>query len=283
MKPTWLFIGGLHRSGTSILNRLVHSHPDVSGFANTGAPEDEGQHLQTVYPTARAFGGPGRFCFDPGAHMTEASTETPNVDGWKLMHQWATHLDLSRKALIEKSPPNLIRTRYLQAMFPDAKFVIIVRHPIAVAMATSKWCSDPLERLIEHWCVGHELFLSDAQMLRHVLVLRYEDFVSDPQRHLDCIYGFIGLGSVELNETVSNSNGRYFEAWERLGDMAHIERLEKRYEALLSRFGYRLKSPQIVDARRRPPPAPQFKRKFPDLMQIPRHLLANMLPPLRSS
>jgi hypothetical protein len=44
-----VFIGGLHRSGTSIVHRCLSDHPDVSGFQSTGVWEDEGQHLQSVY------------------------------------------------------------------------------------------------------------------------------------------------------------------------------------------------------------------------------------------
>jgi len=43
-----VFVAGLHRSGTSLVHRCLAAHPDVSGFADTGVPEDEGQHLQTV-------------------------------------------------------------------------------------------------------------------------------------------------------------------------------------------------------------------------------------------
>ena len=68
-----LFVGGLHRSGTSLVHRCLTRHPEVSGFSGTGVPEDEGQHLQTVYPPAYAHGGPGRFGFDPDAHLTESS------------------------------------------------------------------------------------------------------------------------------------------------------------------------------------------------------------------
>ena len=70
---TLVFVGGLHRSGTSLLHRCLAEHPDASGFRGTGVPEDEGQHLQSVYRPARAHGGPGRFGFDPGAHLTEES------------------------------------------------------------------------------------------------------------------------------------------------------------------------------------------------------------------
>ncbi|MEI2612689.1 MAG: hypothetical protein V9G20_28950 [Candidatus Promineifilaceae bacterium] len=55
----FIFIGGLHRSGTSILFKTLRDHPQISGFYNTQVPEDEGQHLQTVIPPAKAFGGPG--------------------------------------------------------------------------------------------------------------------------------------------------------------------------------------------------------------------------------
>jgi len=52
-----VFVGGLHRSGTTPLTRCLAAHSQISGFEGTGVEEDEGQHLQTVYPPARAHGG----------------------------------------------------------------------------------------------------------------------------------------------------------------------------------------------------------------------------------
>jgi hypothetical protein len=68
-----VFLAGLHRSGTTLLARLLAAHPEISGFSGTGVPADEGQHLQTVYPAAKVYGGPGRFGFAPESHLTEDS------------------------------------------------------------------------------------------------------------------------------------------------------------------------------------------------------------------
>ena len=54
----------------------------------------------------------------------------------KLFDEWSQNWDLSKQFLVEKSPPNIIRTRFLQAMYPNASFVTILRDPIAVSFAT---------------------------------------------------------------------------------------------------------------------------------------------------
>ena len=84
----FVFVGGLHRSGTTLLARCLAEHPEVSGFSGTRAPEDEGQHLQNVYQPGRAHGGPGRFGFDPEAHLTETSALVSDASRARLLEQW---------------------------------------------------------------------------------------------------------------------------------------------------------------------------------------------------
>jgi len=60
-------------AGTTPLARVLGDHPAVSAFSGTGAREDEGQHLQDVYPKAKVYGGAGRFAFSGAAHLTEGS------------------------------------------------------------------------------------------------------------------------------------------------------------------------------------------------------------------
>lgn len=60
----FIFLAGHHRSGTSLLHEIIREHPAISGFRNTGVPEDEGQHLQSVFKPANSFGGPGKYIFN---------------------------------------------------------------------------------------------------------------------------------------------------------------------------------------------------------------------------
>ena len=46
----------------------------------------------------------------------------------------------------------MLMTRFLQATFPgQARFVLVVRHPVAVACATQKWSATRPHELLRHW------------------------------------------------------------------------------------------------------------------------------------
>jgi hypothetical protein len=189
----FVFVGGLHRSGTSPLARWLASHPNVSALSTTGAPEDEGQHLQGVYPPAMKFGGPGRFGFARAAHLTEDSPMVTSRARGELLNAWMPFWNASKPVLLEKSPPNLIRTRFLQALFPKSRAVMIVRHPMVVAFATQKWSGTSIESLLAHWAVCHRRLLDDAPHVERLALLRYEDLVAAPGPILAEIWRFLGL------------------------------------------------------------------------------------------
>ena len=212
----FVFLGGLHRSGTSLLHELVREHPEVSGFGGTGVPEDEGQHLQSVYPAAKVFGGAGNFGFDARSFMDENHPLVSMETAERLYGEWARYWDTTRDVLVEKSPPNLVRTRFLQALFPNSDFIVILRHPIAVSYATIKWNKTRVESLLEHSLICYERFLHDLDYLNRVYVLRYEDFVANPTAFFADLLKFIGLPPIPLAKDVrANLNERYFRMWSR--------------------------------------------------------------------
>jgi len=240
----FVFLCGLHRSGTSPLFRILREHPEISGFRNTGVPEDEGQHLQTVLPAAKTYGGPGRFGFSEEAHLTEKSALVSPKSRQILFGEWSKYWDLSKPFLMEKSPPNLIRTRFLQAIFPGSYFVVISRHPIAVSLATSKWTPSSLESLIEHWLHCHRVFELDRPFLRNVRVIRYEDLIRNTEIELKKIYSFLGLAPHSSSPLNPAGNEQYFSDWRQLSaepsGRTLFHEIVAKHEEKVRRYGYSL-------------------------------------------
>jgi hypothetical protein len=245
----FVFLAGLHRSGTTLLARLLAAHPRVSGFSDTGAPADEGQHLQGVYPSDHEYGRPGRFGFAPEMHLTETSPLANEESALKLFEEWSPHWDLSRPLLLEKSPPNLIKTRFLQALFPSSSFVVIVRHPIPVSIPTAKWRGTRrYDRMFEHWLRCHALFEADREHLERVHVLQYEQLVQDPATVLRGVFEFLELDPIPPSEPIdAGANQRYFERWRQLKRdprmRAYLDLVSLWYEHRVRRYGYSLLFP----------------------------------------
>lgn len=240
-----VFIGGLHRSGTTALGRILAEHPQVSGFRETGVEEDEGQHLQSVYKPAWDFGGPGRFALRAQAHLTEDSQPAPGDAAVGLIESWSPFWDLDRPYLVEKSPPNLIMGRYLQAAFPGSALVVIIRHPVVVALSTKKWArTTGVSRLLEHWFAAHALLRQDAARLQRLHVLRYEDLMRSPQTTLGALQSFLGLSSALEPSLIDGSRSRrYVETWQGLARGTPPQRRKRakiaaHYGPAMGTYGY---------------------------------------------
>jgi Sulfotransferase family len=257
---TFIFIGGLQRSGTTMLAKYVSEHPDISGLHGTPRPAHEGQHNQTVYPDAERHGRAGRFGFMKESRLTEESPLVTEANRRKLFEEWSPFWNLEKPYLLEKSPPNIIRMRFLQAMFPRSSCILIMRHPIPVSCATQKWSDTRPHHLLRHWLVCHGLFASDVPHLERVHVVRYEDLIADPSVTLGGVWRFLGVDPYDVERPVAaginadhllrdgvarrDVNAKYFESWERRKHTAvrraYFALTERAYEPRARRFGYSL-------------------------------------------
>ena len=247
----FVLLCGLHRSGTTLLFRMLREHPAMSGFTNNKVPtewlalEDEGQFLQSVYPPGIVYGGPGSFAFAPDAHVTETSELLTRENKAQLAMDWFPYWDLSKRYLLEKSPPNILMTRFLQSALPNASFVAIVRHPVAVSLATTKWSHRSLDQLLEHWLVAHEIYTADVPHLRQSMAVKYEALIADPAAELRRIYDFLGVAPHPTTfEATTEHNQRYFAQWREMAKNpetgAAVQEWIARFEPRVRAFGYSL-------------------------------------------
>jgi hypothetical protein len=279
-RPTtykYVFVCGLPRSGTSVLGRNIGRLEDCTDLRNTGVLEDEGQFLQDVYPIDGALGGAGAFGFDPRSHRTEASNLLTPENITKLLRSWEPYWDKTKAIRVEKTPGNLLATRFLQAAFPNSYFIVIRRHPVAVSMAVQKWkVSVPsLYSLFEHWLWCHQLFDQDKKHLKHVYELRYEDYVENPGKYHGEIAAFLGtrvpeppkedrfrtvaqwrnesglkVPEREMERTSAAYSKKYFDRWRnrltRSPFKSYYRYIAGKYEPRFAAYGYSLMKGQDV-------------------------------------
>ena len=194
------------------------------------------------------YGGAGRFGFDSRAHLTETSVLFTPANAARLRTSWHAYWDNSKTIFVEKTPGNLLKTRFLQAVFPDSYFIVIRRHPVAVSMANQRWKVSlaPLHSLFDHWLHCHALFDEDKKYLKHVYELSYEDYLRDSDNYHEEIAAFIGTRVPEngMEKASPIYNQKYLDRWHKLLDESpfrlYYRYLARKYESRFSQYGYSL-------------------------------------------
>jgi hypothetical protein len=214
------FVGGLHRSGTTLVTRIIGASADASVLAGTGVTSGDGQHIQDIYLSG--LGNTSEWSFHPQAHLTEEDARRVSDAGARLWQSWSPHWDLDAAVLVEKSPPNLTKMRYFQEIFPKSRFIVVTRHPVVQALAVRKWATRTrgrftygFPRLVEHWVHAHDVFAEDALHIENLLVLRYEHLMRDPTQELGRVAEFLGieLDAQAVGAVDAGRSNRYAELW----------------------------------------------------------------------
>jgi len=194
-----IFVVGCCNSGTTILQRSLLSHPNLSG------PQTEGQDLKDLPSCIKQFIGRQTFRlwatpqFGKAYYLTEDDYERKTAE--RIAAVYEDQIEQGTR-LVEKSPPNTLRMRFLQSIFPDAFFVIIVRNGIAVSEGIRrKRLLDPdrqhmeglrttIDDAAKQWYYANSILLNDRLHLRNSIVIKYEDLVTDTSRVLSSILNF---------------------------------------------------------------------------------------------
>jgi hypothetical protein len=95
--------------------------------------------------------------------------------------------------LLEKSPPNALRSRWLQEYFRPSRFIAIFRHPYAVCEGIRRRDGHSIEDAARHWTRTYQQLLDDVNHLRYCLCITYEELCAEPWAHLHLMEQFLGL------------------------------------------------------------------------------------------
>lgn len=241
---SWVFVVGCYNSGTELLMKVLGTHPSISSLPT------EGQFLTDQLPKDYELGLPRMWALREELFRLREDDSGP--DPVRLKREWLMRLDRTRPVFVEKSPPNAARTRWLQAHFPKARFICMVRDGYAVAEGIRRKAEPthlrngwPIELCARQWNRSNEILLEDAAALREAIWVRYEDLTSDPQQEFQRILDFIGVDVERLphdrswsvherNEGIRNMNAHNLASLS-LDDVRIIAR---EAHAMLSHFGY---------------------------------------------
>lgn len=193
----WCFVLGVNNSGTTLLHELLGRHREIRTLPGLDLVAAEGQWHTDALPLAGDHDVPRLFAAEvEHFRRTEDDDGAPAV---RALHDWAfqyvRHSEggWPGRVLLEKSPPNVVRSRWLQAHFPRARFVAMARHPCAVAEGIRRREGHDLRAAARHWAEANRLLLDDLPHLERWTGVRYEDLCDAPVATVQRLVEFLGL------------------------------------------------------------------------------------------
>lgn len=208
-----VFILGAQRSGTTLLERLLSSHSQIKG-----GPEP---HLLT--PLAY-LGYWGRVEKAPYDHVVAAIGQKAFIDAlpnkeqdyWNACRSYCNQLydaymeGSSESICLDKTPEYATVWPFLTKVFPDAKYIVLTRHPAAIfsSFANSFFDGDfaaaqQHEPILERYIPALAGFLRQTEV--PFFHLCYEDLVREPEIWMQKLYTYLDL-PLETNTVEYGAN-----------------------------------------------------------------------------
>lgn len=294
-----IYLMGSHKSGSSLLRSLLDGHPSLAvlpsethffqyarywvdyplrknrpaalSLAERARELDrfmkEENTCNDPYGASRMAGSydPGRFREVMNRYDGEGLKELFCVYMEAVLHSLNGIEDWGGKRIVEKSVENAEYAFVLKSLFPEAKFVHIVRNPYSCLVSTRKAWSQGgypyLRDIVESLHGSYVSLARNVMGISGYLVIKYEDLVREPEKTMRQISEFIGVpfDPVLLQPTVlgtpwegnSTSGKRYsgisgdaLNSWkDSITDM-EINFVNSRLGPALDLFGYERQSPR---------------------------------------
>lgn len=180
---TPVFIVGMPRSGTTLVEQILDSHPDVTGGGELGGIPGASRGL-TNYPDALE-----------GLNTDDLN----NIANGYL----AALRDISNDArfVTDKMPINAEHLGFIWQLFPNARVIHCRRHPLAIGLScffqnfrTGNEFAFSLDDFAHYYCHYNALMQHWQQTFNlPILDLRYESLVSQPREMIKTLLEFCDL------------------------------------------------------------------------------------------
>lgn len=197
-----VFIIGAPRSGTTMLERMLSAHSMVQG-----GPEP---HLMTPLAHLGVWDKVDKAPYD---HILAAEAQKLFVsqlprgeaDYWDACRAYCDvlygrYLESAggKSYCLDKTPAYALVLPFLARVYPDAAYVVLTRHPLAIfsSFANSFFDGDYREAhvfnpIIERYAPAMAAFLREEQTPK--IHVRYEDLVREPEAWFEKICAHIGI------------------------------------------------------------------------------------------
>ena len=241
------FLVGCVRSGTTLLRDLLKQQPNLYCPEETHLfrwphPFGSGDftHIQQHNETLKAHRQiDGVAEQDYRDLLEQANSRRALQDGYARLFFEAKGVAGGR--WFDKTPQNIYGMLLLSAVYPDAKFVHIVRHPLNVVTslkAGKVMAKHSLEGAINSWLEAVTIANQFAEAWpRRMHTLTYESLTADPRATLTALMGFL---DEPVDTTQWQLDGVHAEKnlYESALTVAEVDTVKAQLGALMAPFGY---------------------------------------------
>ena len=196
--PKWVFLVGCFNSGTTILQKILNSHPDISGLPR------EGVRFTSVLSNLELHGHHMMWADDFPSHVLPDLSDS---DAYiQIKKDWGVFWKKGSAVFLDKSVANTARIKWLSRVFPNAAFIGIHRNGYCVSEGLRRraippgWLVKetgdrkyPLANVANQWVRSNEIMLDEFSGLNNSLLVSFEALVSNPVREVKSILQFIGV------------------------------------------------------------------------------------------
>lgn len=201
----WLFVVGCYNSGTTILRRLIESHPSI------GAMPVEGCTVTSAFPDLEV-GGWGRMMF-ANKHLWQMDQDSGTDAANMAMHDWSLWWPRNATVFFEKSIDHTVRMEWLDRHFPNSYFISITRHGMCVCEGIArraKISGQALDTypngyspdlLADQWTAISDVIDASGPKVKNYLPIYYEQLMSEPVETLNSIFEFLDIKKDKIEYT----------------------------------------------------------------------------------